>query len=70
LELAPPGHLQQEDSVSGDACHFNLLGLTDTQLKAMLLAVDPTRLEICADNGLRRTSLEEIKSWAVSQAFG
>lgn len=54
-EALPVNHqLVQQDSPSGDICHYNLLGVPDIVMKKIINDVLITSMSICA-NGVHRT---------------
>lgn len=57
-EILPTGYrLEQEDSLSGDTCHYNIKGLSDKQAKKLFMkfAEKLEAFRICHNDGSHRT---------------
>ena len=59
----PNGHsLEQQTTPSGDDCHYNIMGINDAQCYELLKSVQPTDYQICAADGLRTITEDELKA--------
>lgn len=53
-------HLEQETTESGDFCHHNIRGLTDSRARKIIIKVPIEELSICTDNGLRQMTKDDL----------
>src|SRR5258706_3915532 len=57
----PPGYrLERKDSQTGDRCHHNLLGLTDRQLRNLIINVPLSAMSICRNGFHAQLQLANI----------
>ena len=51
--------LKQEDSITGDKCHYNLVGLSDKQLKQLLKSTPIDAFQYC-NYGITHSLTSEV----------
>ena len=62
--ILPPCHrLEQENSTTGDICHYNILGLSKRRARAFFkgFCVQPDDLRICEDSTHRPFLREDVE---------
>jgi hypothetical protein len=58
--LPPDNLITQQDSPSGDKCHYNLLDVPDAALRRIIIGVPIPHMRICDRLGARALSFDDL----------